>query len=1017
MSTINRIEIANFLNLNGEGESEPWDPRYRALTFNFHGQSTALNMTNGVGKTSNVEAWLALLTRDPHLISRTRQKMAPERDGYYSHIRIEFIVPEWGKAAQDDFFVQQGATVAGKETWVFGMYGYRSAGSINFYYYRGTLEQVPVAKVTAGTVTLLPNQEFRVALKAAERNRHSPVREDWIAELSLHVSPVSIRRQAEYQKRGGGDKSTELFVLKSRKGEKFDVTFFYEVIAPELLSGLMDREGEEGEHEFEDTVLNAVMDVIRTRHNTVRKKHELDKVEQVLGVLDETSQKAIEAEQAQKQYEQQRTRMAQDLALLQNLVQEQPLPGTPESPIGNELIDRLKGSIIIEPGDRYYRILDAGIALLTGESVGALNQRARRAQLEGRRIAQPIVIACDSLSGTGGRTGPKPSSYAPADARDLAQSSSRWANGLTRQMSLELLDDLDSWILNDAAHRNPYRTQRNELEYDIEQLERDLATEQERRQETERELHGLHDQKTRMEADEAAYRDVQSSGHFTEDEWSDPEHMAGQVVASPSARQGLCYLEESDIAHVPLHQVIEGMGLGEDRRRKVLSCFSALLFAPVAATEEAAHAAAGCLAEHDAQIPVFMADSLKSFARDGDLKANKDREFYHGLIAGITTRAVACLLEPSLVKREKERIDGLIAGLVGEEREMQGRLRETAECAPLVVLARKAQSAVEAKAESELENHSKQLQVLEERLPELGRRASHESLQAIRAAQEFDRLGGEAKRQVMERNLQEQERLLEDLRRREKQSRTNQEVLDQEEREARKRLDSAYPFQLRTMLEQVRQFVGQGGVDFLEAVPRREQELESALERANNRKEYRQHLIRAASYLAAFRREKDGEDINGLIAQKEGQLKKVDADVERLSQDREKLFAHRKPLDNAMKAIDQVAQLAQQHYQPASQVAHDLSGTDIDRGQLESNAIFQQAEALRLAVERGYDLSEVIREAEILQDQLSQLEIERDLRELRSLKNQGDSHLTTFLGSVCEASKHEGLSDVEQERL
>jgi len=189
MSTINRIEIANFLNLNGEGESEAWDPRYRVVTFNFHGQSTALNMTNGVGKTSNVEAWLALLTRDPQLISRTREKMAPERDGYYSHIRIEFVVPERGTAAQDDFFVQQGSPVAGKETWVFGMYGYRSAGSINFYYYRGSLEQVPVADTTGGAVTLLPNKEFRAVLKAAERNRHNPVREDWIAELSLHVSP------------------------------------------------------------------------------------------------------------------------------------------------------------------------------------------------------------------------------------------------------------------------------------------------------------------------------------------------------------------------------------------------------------------------------------------------------------------------------------------------------------------------------------------------------------------------------------------------------------------------------------------------------------------------------------------------------------------------------------------------------------------------------------------------------------------------------------------------------------
>lgn len=1220
MSTINRIEVANFLNLNGEGESEAWDPRYRAVTFNFNGQSTALNMTNGVGKTSNVEAWLALLTRDSQLIARTRQKMAPERDGYYSHIRIEFVVPERGTAAQDDFFVQQGSAVAGKETWVFGMYGYRSAGSINFYYYRGSLEKVPVADSAAGTVTLLPNQEFREALKVADRNRHNPVREDWIAELSLHVSPITMRRQAEYQKRGGGDKSAELFALRSRKGENYDVTFFYEVIAPELLSGLMDREGEEGEHEFEDTVLNAVMDVIRTRHNTIRKKNELDKVEQVLAVLDETAQKAVDAEKAQKRYEQQRIRMAQDIALLQNLVQEQPLPGIPKSPTGKNRIDRLKASIIIEPGDRYYRILDVGIAVLTGESVSALNQRARRAQSEGRKILQPIVIACDSLSGDSERTGPKASSYTPAVARDLVQSSSKWANGLTRQMALELLDELDSWLLIHAAHRNPYRTQRNELEYDIEHLERNLTAEQGRRLEIARELDGLRDQKVRMEADEAAYRDVQSSGYFTESEWSDPGRMAGQVVteyhdvdearskflsekgyferqkpqwdaftqqfpnsinpefvhlqheeakeianqglkkvrhqkvqteeegrtlndkinkaeteatqyrsvvdrfavlesglatyakefgresptgldirvlqekahaevdiksvrtrisalqmmvndlarfrsetgtsspekwlaaceeergrlqarkpiveqersdlerqlqelekeqvaASPSARQALGYLETLDIAHIPLHQVIEGMALSEGRKLEVLSCFSALLFAPVTSTEEAALAAANCLAEYDAQVPVFIADALKSFARDGDLKANKDREFYHGLIAGVTTRAVACLLDPSLVKREKERIGSLIAAIAGEESEIQCRLKETAEYAPWVVLARKAQSAVDADAESEFENQSKQLQVLEGQLPDLRRRASHESLQAIRAAQEFDRLGGEAKQQAVVRNLQEQEQLLEDLRRRDNQNRTNREVLDQEEREARERLDLAYPSQLRTMLEQARQFVGHGGVDFLEAAPRREQEIEAALEHANNRKEYRQHLIRAASYLTALRREKDGEDVNGLIARKEGELKKVNVDIERLSLNQKSLIARRKPLDDAMKVIDQVAQLVQQHFQPASQVAYDLSGTDVDRGLLESNDIFQQAEVLRVAVERGYDLSEVIRDAEVLQDLLGQLEIERDLQELRSLKNQSDGHLKTFLGSVCDASKHEGLSDVEKERM
>ncbi|ABA57221.1 hypothetical protein Noc_0707 [Nitrosococcus oceani ATCC 19707] len=1218
MSTINRIEIANFLNLNGEGEAEIWEPRYRAVTFNFHGQSTALNMTNGVGKTSNVEAWLALLTRDPQLISRTREKMAPERDGYYSHIRIEFVVPERGATVHDDLFVQQGSPVGGKETWVFGMYGYRSAGSINFYYYRGSLGQVPVADTTTRAVALLPNQEFRAALKAAERNRHNPVREDWIAELSLHVSPVSMRRQAEYQKRGGGDKSAELFALKSRKGENYDVTFFYEIIAPELLSGLMDREGEEGEHELEDTILNAVMDVIRTRHNTLRKKIELEKVKEVLGVLDENAGKAAEAEQAQGQYEQQRTRMAQDVALLQNLVQQQPLPGIPESPSGKDLIDRLKASIIIELGNRDYRVLDAGIAGLTGESVRALNQRAHEARSEGRKIPQAIVIPCDSSSGE--RSSLKPNSYTPAVARDLVESSSRWANGLTRQMALGLLEDLERWFLSDAAHRNPYRTERNELEYDIEQLGRDLSAQQERSSAIAQELDGLRDQQTRMKEDEAAYRDVQASGEFTEEEWSDPGRTAEQVVieyqkadqarmeflgkkarievwkpqwddfirrfpeepdpeivhqqhqeakgiaaqhldeasrqkeqaedegralhakasegesaatsyrtqaerfdrldgalgtyakefgnesptrldnrvvqekvqaeadinatrekiarfqsmaddlmrfysetgassptdwlsacekkraklqarkpvvererselirqrqdleeeqvaANPSARQALDYLDAADVPFSPLHRAIEAMGLDGDRRRGVLSCFSAVLFAPVVATDDAALAAAACLAEHDVQIPVFMVGALESFAREGDLKADKDQDFYYGLIAGVTTRAVACLLDPGLVEREKERLDSLIGNLVQEAGQIERRLKATAESAPLIVLARKAQLAVEANAESELTRHSEHLRTLEDRLPILKRRASDESLNAIRAAQEFDRLGGQRKRDEVIRNLEEQKRRLDDLRRREEQNRTQREALVQEVSGAQQRLEVAYPADLRVLLEQAKEFSIQGGVEFLKSAPRREQELAEVLNRANARKEYRLNLVRAVTYLAAIQRAQAGEDINELIAKKKGELKQARTEVARVSGKRDELIARCEPLDDAMKAVDQAAQLALQHFQPASRVALDLPGRDIDREQLESNEIFQQADSLRVAVERGYDLAEVVRQAETLQDLLSQLEIERDLQELRRLKNQSDNHRNTFLESVHQASKYEGLGDVERERL
>ncbi len=1214
MSTINRIEVANFLNLNGEGEHEAWSPRYRDVLFNFRGQSTAMNMTNGVGKTSNVEAWLALLTRDATLISRTREKMAPERDGYYSHVRVEFLVPAGGSVATDDFFVMQGDQAPGRETWVFGLYGYRSAGSVYFYHYRGTLEQVPVADHRRGGLALLPNKQFRDALKAVPGSKLNPVREDWIAELELHVSPVSMRRQAEYQKRGGGDKSAELFALKSRPGERYDVTFFYEVIAPELLSGLMDREGEEDEHEFEDTVLHTVMDVIRTRHNTQRKKAELDKVAVVLGVLDSAAHKARAAEQARSAYRVRHAGIARDLAMLDNLVRAQPLPGIPRPPGGDGLLARLQARLIIEPGKRHYRILDAGIAELTGETPLALNKRAQRAGAEGRRIARAIrVLGEESLDGAG--KGPKPHAYTPESARELAESGRGWAGELTRAGALALLDDLDDWFMNQSAHGNPYRTRRNELEYDIEQAQRDLLAAEERQRRTGEKLAGLHDQQTKMEAAETDYRELQASGRFTPQELETPkqtveqvleqysaidadrqtflaqkalvegqhphwdafqrrfpdaelpeqlhqaleqkqhlarqalgdiraqkaraesegrdlqqessrleearvqlaselktfeslaaglvfyaelfgeqsptgldtrvierltrtrsdrermrERIAGlqvqvdslvhfrrkngaqspadwlaqreqertrlqirrpeleqqrtdlqrqrqeldreQVAAGPAARQAVAHLEQEGIAHRPLHRAVEALGLADERKRAVLSCFSALLFAPVTEDPDTARRAAACLAQQDAQVPVFMGAALEAFARDGDLSTDPHSELFHGLIAGVTTRTVRCLLDPQLVEREKARLDQGIDACGRKLGEVEERLRETGDQAPITLLARQAQVAVQDDAEAALIQQTRQSKHLEAGLPRLELHASGKALGAIRDAQAFQGLGGREKQDGLTRELADKELGLRELRERSKCMQARLESLLREEQEAQAASDSAYTAQDRVLVQQAGQFVVQGGMAFLRGVPEKQAQLKADLERADARKAFQHQLKRSALYLAARQQQRDGVDINGLIAGLEAELEQAVQAIVQAKAQRETLQAQCKSLDDALTALDRVALLAQQHFIPGARLKVDLPADT-----LRDHELYQQAEALHKLLDREAEPGEVIREAELLEDQLGQLEIERDLEALSNLQQASDAALDGVLQVVTQAAQHEALSQVERERL
>ena len=135
MSVINRIEIASLLNKHGD-VSSPWAAKMRHLVLNLRGQSCAMNMENGFGKTTLSDALIGMLSRDRTLMHKTRRKMSPSKDGHpWTHIRVEFNNTS---GAQSDILAQAGDSVGG-EQWVFGMYGHSDTDA-GFYFYPGALD-------------------------------------------------------------------------------------------------------------------------------------------------------------------------------------------------------------------------------------------------------------------------------------------------------------------------------------------------------------------------------------------------------------------------------------------------------------------------------------------------------------------------------------------------------------------------------------------------------------------------------------------------------------------------------------------------------------------------------------------------------------------------------------------------------------------------------------------------------------------------------------------------------------
>lgn len=525
MGLINRVAISNMLNFYGDGKRKKWSPRFRYECLDFRGQSTAVNLTNGGGKTTLAEAMLAALSRDHTLVSRTKKKFSPKSVGTWSHIQVELIRP-LANTGQSDFITAQGNEVNG-EHWVFGMYGYLGDQGVNYYYYKGRLEELPIGTDDGKQRTLLSNEEFVQNRKALPGLVMSPHEDEWEEALALKVNlPQStIRQMTDFQKRGGQDKSALLYEIKTRPGQSYAEVFFYKVLAPAIMEGIMDREGEEGEVSLEDSVERSVFSTVKAKQDTAAKRAETDELEAGVKQLAKVMNVADEVEEKQREYDHHLAKIQRDVQVLSELVGKGRLLGVPKSSLPDGLVGDVASQLVIEPGRSEVRVLDRGLAILLDKQAKHVNEQAQRNGIEGSESSQAIDFPCDLFLQKKGVRGNKPRSYSLKDSIALLKAAPSVGHGLTNSAAIEYLEDAAYWFDN-SADTNPYRQLYVEHEADLKQLkldERDLDNQLERlRQDQLR----LQQQQTRMETNEGLYADLVESGLFSEEELKSPRETA-----------------------------------------------------------------------------------------------------------------------------------------------------------------------------------------------------------------------------------------------------------------------------------------------------------------------------------------------------------------------------------------------------------------------------------------------------------------------------------------------------------
>ena len=511
MSVINRIEVASLLNKHGD-VSSPWDAKMRHLVLNLRGQSTAMNMENGFGKTTLSDALIGMLSRDRGLMRRTRRKMSPSRDGRpWTHIRVEFSYSS-GPVGQSDLLAAAGDSVGGSEQWVFGLYGHSDTDP-GYYFYQGRLEQLPTQTITAdGKLQLYSNDHFQYALKQLKPERPKD-RESWLEAISLHISRKELEQLASFQKEGGADKSQIFNAIKPRPGEKADQAFFYEVLAPQVLAGASQGETDESEEFIEDLVINSGRNVSELRHKINEKTTDLQRNKNKAERLDELNRSGNRLSEARQQLDQARKQL-EDQAVCLNSITGNGLPGLPVKPGDSDPVALLAQELAIRPGETQPLVPLSGLAKLTSAGARKVEEFLESKQVSGFRHERIPLVYHPQASWSQGKS---MRLYPVEKALKLLETSQQlFKDDADRTTKLEQLQEAADQFLD--LDSNPFRESYLADSAYLGTLQDEVKSLKTKRHQLDQQKEELETRDKEFTDNETVYTDALKEGLFTEQE-------------------------------------------------------------------------------------------------------------------------------------------------------------------------------------------------------------------------------------------------------------------------------------------------------------------------------------------------------------------------------------------------------------------------------------------------------------------------------------------------------------------
>jgi hypothetical protein len=573
MALMNRWEISNFLDSR---KGREWIPDFVGECFDFGGLSSAVNMDNGLGKSSCTEAVLWMLSRDRELGRKTKPRIAPESDGRFTHIRCEFVEPKGDIAPH-------GERIIG-ETWVFGYYGNRGDEGC-FYCYPGSLEDCPlhfdeIDDDGAAYKVCIPDEEFRASL-AKFKNTVITGARDWGTRVRQFMSGAQLEQLVAYQKKGGGDKAATFYDVKVGRKEAFDEAFFRQFVAPEILVGVGDFDEDVDARGFDRKIVAQAQSVIDAKIKVKAKADVIARTEQNLTAIRAVNDAAKTVLEAERKFAEQAEATALAVTVIRSAVERWGIAGMPIAiegmPLGEEDRQALiyggwevgGGPVVsVEWLDSHignhkakpFKMIETGMVRVLPLSVQPII-KSRLATIRFARLQDVIEGLSESRSKSG--------------VEAIIRRAEVFADAVRRFG----ITGLRRIHLDASSAFNRAQLTMQTLEVERTRLQDERA--------------GLLDQLTKFEANEAAYIKMHGSGLFTDEELADP--LTTQRLVEEARKVARKRVEDHNRRTVELEQVrkqydavAREFGFSEDLR----SLLDSLIEAMQKASEESAEAQA-----------------------------------------------------------------------------------------------------------------------------------------------------------------------------------------------------------------------------------------------------------------------------------------------------------------------------------------------------------------------------------------------------------------------------------------